>query len=88
MALPKYLHNVLVGLDQFCNTLLGGHPDETMSARSGRAADAGKPLGIAMKKILNTIQHDHVLGAEINDAKRAETVEFLEKQDLASKVSK
>jgi hypothetical protein len=28
--------NVLLGLDQFGNTIIGGHPDETISSRLGR----------------------------------------------------
>lgn len=28
--------NVLYGIDQWANTLLGGHPDETISSRLGR----------------------------------------------------
>lgn len=31
-----YFHNLLVSLDQFLNTLFGGYPDETLSARSYR----------------------------------------------------
>lgn len=29
----SYFLNVAIGFDQFCNTLLGGDPDETISAR-------------------------------------------------------
>ena len=31
-----YVWNVLIGLDQFCNAILGGDPDETMSSRMGK----------------------------------------------------
>ena len=36
MSLKRYLVNVLVSLDQFANTLLGGDPDETISSRLGK----------------------------------------------------
>lgn len=32
----EYVRNVLIGLDQFINTIVCGHPDETLSARAGR----------------------------------------------------
>ena len=32
----KYLLNVLIGLDQMGNALLGGDPDETISSRLGK----------------------------------------------------
>ena len=83
--MKAYFKNVLIGFDQFANTVFGGHPDETISARSGRAAGEGKLWGKALAWMLNHIQHDHTLGAEINDAQRAETVEGLEEQALKEK---
>jgi len=74
----KYLFNVLIGFDQFCNTLLGGHPGETISARCGRAATEGKAWGRFLAAILNRLQPNHVTLAEKHDAERADTVEYLE----------
>lgn len=34
--MPRYLLNVLIGFDCFCNALLGGEGRETMSSRIGR----------------------------------------------------
>ena len=34
--MKKYIWNVLIGFDQFCNAILGGDPDETISGRMGR----------------------------------------------------
>ena len=34
--LKKYLRNILISIDQFFNTLAGGDPDMTISARLGR----------------------------------------------------
>lgn len=32
----KYIRNILISIDQFFNTLLGGDPDETISSRLGK----------------------------------------------------
>lgn len=76
--MKKYLFNVLIGLDQFCNCILGGHPGETISARTGRAAAEGKLWGKILAAVLNRIEPNHVTLAEAHDANRAETVEYLE----------
>lgn len=34
----KYLKNLLISSSQFINSLLGGHPDETLAARCHREA--------------------------------------------------
>jgi hypothetical protein len=34
--MKKYIWNILVAIDQFINTVLGGDPDETMSSRMGK----------------------------------------------------
>lgn len=77
-AMKQYFANVIVGLDQFANTLLGGHPGETISARSGRAAAEGKTWGKVLSAVLNKIQPNHTALAEQHDAQRADTVEYLE----------
>jgi hypothetical protein len=73
-----YLHRILVGLDQFMNVLSNGDPDETISARAARAAERGKPWGIAMSKFLNIFQKDHGPRAQAGDVARATAVETLE----------
>ena len=35
----KYIRNILISIDQLANTLLGGDPDMTISARLGRNYD-------------------------------------------------
>jgi hypothetical protein len=32
----KYIWNVLIGIDQLANTVIGGDPDETISSRAGK----------------------------------------------------
>lgn len=34
----KYIRNVLVGIDQTFNAVVGGDPDETLSSRCGKRA--------------------------------------------------
>ena len=31
--MKQYIWNLLISLDQFINTIIGGHPDETLSSR-------------------------------------------------------
>ena len=39
MVALRYLINIFLTLDQMINTLLLGHPDETLSSRLGRSKD-------------------------------------------------
>lgn len=32
----RYIHNIFIAIDQLINTILGGDPDMTISARLGR----------------------------------------------------
>lgn len=57
-----YLIDVLIGLDQAANTLLGGAPDETISARVGRNKDRN-PVAHTVAVVLDKIQPDHVESA-------------------------
>lgn len=54
----KYLTRVLIGLDQFGNTLMGGEPDETISARAGRNQKRWPWSWLAWA--LNKIDRNHV----------------------------
>jgi hypothetical protein len=60
----KYLTKVLLGLDQFANTIIGGAPDETISARAGRQALANTKMSHLIWRplawTLNTLQPEHV----------------------------
>lgn len=40
--MKRYLWNILITIDQFANTLLGGNPDETISGRMGWRIKTGK----------------------------------------------
>lgn len=37
----RYIVNLLLGIDQLLNTILLGHPDETISSRLGRTVRTG-----------------------------------------------
>ena len=58
----------------------GGRPDETISARSARAAERGNKAGVLMSKFLNLFQKDHGPKAQAGDLARAEDVEELEQK--------
>lgn len=55
----RYLWNLLVALDQLANTIIGGHPDETISSNMGKRARKGERLGILACKVLNFIDPGH-----------------------------
>lgn len=38
-AILRYIVNLFLAIDQLVNTILFGHPDETLSSRLGRAKD-------------------------------------------------
>ena len=44
LILWRYLFNVLIGIDQLANTLIGGYPDETISSRAGKGRIMGSPF--------------------------------------------
>lgn len=50
-----YIRNVMVGVDQLGNTLIGGDPDETISSRVGKAAQRGDRLGLALELVINAL---------------------------------
>lgn len=39
----KYFWNILIGIDQLANTLIGGDPDETISSRAGKKMTTCRP---------------------------------------------
>lgn len=67
--LKKYIKNVLIGMSQFGNTLLGGDPDMTISGRSGRAIKEGRCfLCRSLCWFLHLIDHNHCAKADKNEA--------------------
>jgi hypothetical protein len=64
----RYVQNVLLGFDEFANTLIGGAPGDTISGRSGRAAKDGRVWGRVLCYLLGLIDKDHCTKAIANDA--------------------
>lgn len=75
----SYPHRVLVGFDMLVNVIFMGHPCETISSRSARAATEGKQWGIVMSKFLDLFQKDHGARAQAADEARAMQVDYLER---------
>lgn len=82
-AKEGYVHRVLVGFDQFVNVILRGRPDETISARSYRAALEGKLWGRILNACLNVIQSDHGAKAAAGDLERAKAILATEDDTLS-----
>lgn len=52
----------LIALDQLFNTILGGHPDETLSSRAWRAEQKARLFGKFFRPLIDGIffwQKDH-----------------------------
>ena len=54
-----YIENVLIGIDQFANALLGGDPGDTISYNTAVARRRGKRWGCVLCAILDRIVTDH-----------------------------
>lgn len=75
----NYAFRVLVAFDQFANVVIGGSPDETISARSGRLQFQYPWTWGVLARLLNTVQPGHTEGAIEHDEGRAEEVVLKEK---------
>lgn len=68
----KYLHQLLVALDQLLNALLGGWADETLSARAWRQRDTKRRWAVLVR-VINTLffwQNNHCRGAHAAEMAR------------------
>lgn len=54
-AVMSYFLNVLIGFDQLANAIIGGAPDETLSARAWRSESNGKMLGMAFRPLIDAL---------------------------------
>lgn len=57
--LKTYFWSVMITIDQFFNTLLGGDPDETISSRMGKKSRESCPVCYRICKWLNVFEADH-----------------------------
>jgi hypothetical protein len=58
-GLKSYLWNLLVSLDQSLNTILGGHPDETISSRAAKSRKQGKRWACILCDLLDKLDPNH-----------------------------
>jgi len=66
--ISNYIWNLLISLDQLCNTILGGYPDETMSSRMGKhLVKKNCFLCKFICSLLNKIDKNHCIDAIEND---------------------
>lgn len=77
-----YVHRVLVAFDQFANVVFRGRPDETISARSYRAALEGKTWGKVLNYLLNLLQKNHGADAAAGDLERSQSISSTENKTL------
>lgn len=68
----RYLLNVLIAFDQLINTLIGGYPDETLSA----SAWLGEQQGRIIPKIMRPVIDFLFLPFESDHCRRAYESEF------------
>lgn len=61
--MTRYLLHVLIAIDQLVNTLIGGYPDETLSASAYLGEREGKIYGRIFRPIIDFLflpfQRDH-----------------------------
>lgn len=62
----------MIGLDQWANALLGGAPDETISARAGRARARGKRWGRVLCWVLDRLDPGHCEEAVESERERTQ----------------
>lgn len=59
----RYVLNILIALDQLVNTLIGGYPDETLSASAYLGEREGKFYGRIFRPVIDFLfwpfQRDH-----------------------------
>lgn len=62
--MKTYLWNNLIAFDQQLNTLLGGHADETLSARAWRTEQKGRVLGTILRPVIDTLAYVVTFGRD------------------------
>ena len=53
MAVKAWLWNILIGIDQLVNAILGGWPDETLSARAYRKSRGGRRGWRSLRRLID-----------------------------------
>lgn len=73
--MKAYLLAILIALDQLANAVLGGSPDETLSARAWRMEQKGRPAGRYLRPFIDALfwpigQANHCQDAYISELNR------------------
>ncbi len=68
IGFKKYILNVLIGIDQLANALLGGEPDETISCRCARGQ--GKWYWRVLGRFLEWLDPGHLQKAYNSELNR------------------
>lgn len=59
----RYILNILIALDQLINTMVGGYPDETLSASAWLGEQQGKLIPCIMRPVIDFLfwpmERDH-----------------------------
>ena len=63
--MKRYALNVLIGLDQWANAILGGDPQETISSRAGRQENT-RFWARSLCRFLNWLEPNHCGNAAKN----------------------
>jgi hypothetical protein len=67
----RYILNVLIAADQLVNTLIGGYPDETISAAAWRGEQSGRIAGKIMRPVIDFLflpfERHHCFGAWLSE---------------------
>lgn len=69
--MKTYLWNNLIAFDQQLNTLLGGSPDETLSARAYRVERKSRLWGVLLRPVIDAIFFVLTLGKERDHCRQA-----------------
>lgn len=75
-----YLINILIALSQLGNTILGGYPDESMSARAWRTGKQGKLPGVLTRPLIDGLFFVVTFGKDKNHCQDAYDSERLRRQ--------
>ena len=75
-----YLINILIALSQLGNTILGGYPDESMSARAWRTSRKGRWPGVLTRPLIDGLFFVVTWGRDRNHCRDAYDSEHLRRQ--------
>ncbi len=78
--MTRYIFHILIALSQLGNTILGGFPDESMSARAWRTGSKGRWPGFILRPAIDAFFFLITLGKDRTHCKTAYESEKLRRQ--------